>query len=318
MNHFDQVHQLYQMLKQARLPVTKHAMQTALEVSKGTVKNRLNELRDRYHAPIKYIAKGRGYIFTNDKYELKGIWFSQNELHALLMIEQQMEQLEPGLISNQLKIAKQKITQLIQQQLPKNNAIQNRLRILSIHNKTLNANNFAILAQATLQRKQVHIHFKRNADQQISLRTLSPQCLVFYKSNWYIDAYCHSKKSIRTFAVNGIKKIQASQNTAKEINLNNIQQQTSSSYGIFSGQPTQTATIEFTAPNSHWVSQENWHSQQQGAWLNKQTYQLKIPYQHDNELIMDILKHGECAKVISPKTLQDKLKNKINKMQKKY
>ncbi len=317
MDHFDQVHQIYTMLKEARLPVSKKAMQEKLEVSLGTVKNRLAELRDRYDAPIVYCAKYRGYRFSDDKYELKGVWFSQNELFALLTVEQQLETLEPGLISEQLKQFKQKALKLMQQQIPETE-INQRLRILSIHNKQLDCENFAATAKATLSRKKLHILHQRHSDQRISERDISPQRLVYYKNNWYVDAWCHLKHQIRTFAIDAILTAKILPDDARHVAETELEHITSPSYGIFTGDCVKHARLLFNAPASHWVSQEKWHSQQQGTWLDKTHYQLTLPYQRDDELIMDILKYGEWVIVEEPEELRQKIIRRIQAMQKNY
>ena len=317
MDHFDQVHQIYQMLKQSRLPVSKKTLQEKLEVSASTVKNRIGELRDRYDAPIVYCRKHKGYYFSDDKYELHGIWFSQNELLALLTLEQQLETLEPGLISEQLRLSKQKISKLIQQKAPQQQ-LDKRLRILSIHNKTLAPDIFTDLTRATLHRKRVDIHYQRHSDQQRSQRVISPQRLVYYKANWYVDAWCHHKKQLRTFAIDGILTLKVCDENAKDVPEQQLEQITSPSYGIFAGNQVKRARLIFSEPASHWVAKEKWHSKQQGEWLDAQRYQLIIPYQRDEELLMDILKYGEWVKIEEPATLQHKIRQKIAAMQKIY
>ncbi len=317
MDHFDQVHQIYLMLKAARQPVSKKAMQEKLEVSAGTIKNRINELRDRYDAPLEYSAKHRGWYFSDEKYELHGIWFSQNELFALLTVEQQLETLEPGLISEQLKQFKQKAIRLMQQQAPESQ-LRQRLRILSIHHKQLDADIFAHTAKATLLRRRLAIRYQRHSDQQTTERIISPQRLVYYKANWYVDGWCHGKNALRTFAIDAILSSKTLPQTAKDIPESDLERFTSPSYGIFSGDQVKQAYLLFSEPASHWVSREKWHSKQQGQWLDDGSYRLILPYQHDEELLMDILKYGEWVTIEKPLELRDKIRQKIQAMQKNY
>jgi len=317
MDHFDQVHQIYLMLKHAKRPVKKQAMQEKLEVSAGTIKNRLNELRDRYDAPLEYCGKHRGWYFSDDKYELHGIWFSQNELFALLTVEHQLKTLEPGLISEQLRQFKHKATRLMQQQVPESQ-LQQRLRILSIHNKQLDAEIFATIAKATLLRKQLKIRYQRHSDQSISDRIISPQQLVYYKANWYIDAWCHHKNQLRTFAIDAILTANTQSLNAKEIPKQQLEQITSPSYGIFAGDQLKYAHLIFSEPASYWVSREKWHSRQQGQWIDNNRYKLILPYQHDDELLMDILRYGDKVVVEEPLDLRAKILQKIQAMQKNY
>ena len=81
-----------------------------------------------------------------------------------------------------------------------------------------------------------------------------------------------------------------------------------SSYGIFSGQPKAWATIRFSSHAARWVADEHWHSQQQGAWLPDGRYELRVPYSNSRELLMDVLKYGPDAEIMSPVSLREEMK----------
>ena len=71
-------------------------LQDELSVSPATLKRDLQYLRDRLSAPIVYDAFDNGYRFdtsaanpsTPKRQELPGLWFSENEIHALLTMHQ--------------------------------------------------------------------------------------------------------------------------------------------------------------------------------------------------------------------------------------
>ena len=66
--------------------------------------------------------------------------------------------------------------------------------------------------------------------------------------------------------------------------------------------------VALLAPNSaRWVAAEHWHPEQQGHFLADGTYQLRIPYSNDPELIMDILKYGPDCRVVAPEDLRAKV-----------
>jgi len=47
------------------------------------------------------------------------------------------------------------------------------------------------------------------SNQKTGQRTLSPQHLTHYRDNWYLDAWCHTKKALRTFLLDNIQKTTA-------------------------------------------------------------------------------------------------------------
>jgi predicted DNA-binding transcriptional regulator YafY len=49
---------------------------------------------------------------------------------------------------------------------------------------------------------------------------------------------------------------------------------------------------------------ERWHSKQKSQFLKDCTYELKVLYSDNRELIMDILKYGAHIKVVEPESLR--------------
>jgi predicted DNA-binding transcriptional regulator YafY len=92
--------------------------------------------------------------------------------------------------------------------------------------------------------------------------------LIFYRDNWYLDAYCHLREGLRSFALDGIRKAEPTRKKATEISEKELQENFSESYGIYSGKATQKAKLRFTPERARWVSGETWHGQQQSSYDN--------------------------------------------------
>ena len=60
-------------------------------------------MRDRLNAPINYDRETNGYRFgqrrLGPRYALPGLWFSADEIHALLTMQHPLENLQPGLLT---------------------------------------------------------------------------------------------------------------------------------------------------------------------------------------------------------------------------
>jgi predicted DNA-binding transcriptional regulator YafY len=59
------------------------------------------------------------------------------------------------------------------------------------------------------------------------------------------------------------------------------------------------------------VSKEEWHPEQQSAWLDGSRYQLAIPYTEETEILMDILRHGDQVRVLEPAPLVDAVRARL-------
>ena len=72
-----------------------------LEVSRATIKRDLEYLRNRLNAPIEWDRDAGGYRYAQPnrdtpKFELPGLWFSAEEIHALLTMQQLLTNLDGG------------------------------------------------------------------------------------------------------------------------------------------------------------------------------------------------------------------------------
>ena len=142
-------------------------------------------------------------------------------------------------------------------------------------------------------------------------RTVSLQRLVRYRDNWYLDAWCHLRKGLRSFAIEQIERAELLVAPAREIAARNLDRHFAASYGIFAGKPTAVAVLRFSAERARWVADEEWHPKQQGHFLADGRYELRIPYSDSQELVMDVLRHAEHVEVVAPSGLRDEVSRRL-------
>jgi len=318
----ERFHLIDQMLSNQRL-VTRAQFLDALEVSPATFKRDLEYLRDRLAAPIVWDNEQRGYRYDADEigadqYHLPGLWFNTSEIQALLSMDALLENLQPGVLSNHIKPLRSRIRVLLDKGDHSVDEIARRIRIIPSTAKTYRNENFQTITCALLTRKQLQIEYYSRTDDSVSHRDISPQRLIYYRDNWYLDSWCHLRQGLRSFSVDAIQTPQILPDAAREIDESVLVEQFESGYGIFSGTNTQQAVLRFQPTIARWISKEQWHPQQQGEYDADGYYLLTIPYSQDTELIMDILRYGEEVEVLQPQSLRQKLKVRIEKMQQVY
>ncbi len=177
---------------------------------------------------------------------------------------------------------------------------------------------FQTVAGALLQRNSLHISYHGRCNDEISQREISPQRLIHYRDNWYLDAWCHARNALRSFAVERITAAKALPQRCHDVPERQLDAHYASSYGIFAGEPKHTAVLRFTPERARWVSDEHWHPRQQGHFLENGSYELHIPYADPRELVMDILKHGAEVEVIAPEELRHKVLEHLCQAAAKY
>ena len=164
-----------------------------------------------------------------------------------------------------------------------------------------------------MMRKQLDIKYAGRDRNQLTERTLSPQRLVHYRDNWYIDAWCHLREQLRTFAVDRIEYSHLVNKKALEIDEVDLKEHFSTAYGIFSGKPDKTAVLKFNKNVARWVADEQWHPDQNGQFNIDGSYELEIPYRDPRELIQDILRFGPDVEVVMPLALRTEVIHKLKK-----
>ncbi len=321
MDRFARIYALHNLLNQRRHPISRTALEERLECSKATVERTIEDLRDYLGAPIKYDRKRNGYLYDGEHdhtYHLPGLWFNASELHALLITQQLLASVQPGLLENHLTPLQRRIEKILALEQMGSGDIALRVRILSHAARPVAVEQFQRIASALLQRQRITIHYHSRGNNELTERTLSPQRLVHYRDNWYLDAWCHKRDALRSFALDSIRQLRRSGETAQAVGSEALDRHFGQAYGIFAGEVSHTATLRFTARRARWVADEQWHPQQVGEYLADGRYQLQIPYSDPTELVMDILKYGADVEVVAPDELRQQIRTMLAAALKNY
>jgi predicted DNA-binding transcriptional regulator YafY len=308
MDRTERFYKITQLLG-ARDVVSREALLDELGVSLATFKRDLEYMRERLHAPIIWDRERRGYRLRKQsphgaRFQLPGIWFNSTEAHALLTMQHLLAHIEPGVLAPHIESLKARIEALLDQGDHRVEELRKRIYILSQNARAVVPRCFAIITTALLSRKRLRIqHYNRERDEQHE-REVSPQRLVHYRDNWYLDAWCHWRDALRTFALDAVRKAELLDKEAYPVSEHLLDTELGSAYGIFAGQGTATARLRFSQTRSRWVANEQWHPEQHGVLDGEGRFVLEVPYADERELVMDILRHGADVEVLAPDTLR--------------
>ncbi len=315
----ERFYKIDQLLSDRRSVSFKELLET-LEVSPATLKRDLAYMRDRLNAPIIYDRETGGYRFEKQsigtQYELPGLWFSAEEIHALLTMQHLLINLDTGgLLGPHIKPLLSRLTSIIGSNEDELTEVQKRIRIESVGARQFHLDQFQAVGSALLRRKRLMIDYHARGTDEMTRREVSPQRLIYYRDNWYLDAWCHLRDGLRSFSVDTIRRVEILEKSAENVSEKQLNDVLGSGYGIFSGNDVRWATLRFTGNRARWVASERWHPNQKSRFLADGTFELKVPYSDDRELLMDVLKHGAEVEIIEPPELRDKVASEISRMQ---
>ncbi len=294
----------------------------ALEVSPATLKRDLLYLRDRLNAPIVWDRSAGGYRYAGHDsefaarggkpFELPGLWFNAREIHALLTMQHLLAGLDRGgLLGPHVRPLMARLNGLMGSADDTAEEIRKRVRIIGAAARIMDLDAFERVGSALLRRKRLRITYHARGSGQASEREVSPQRLVHYRENWYLDAWCHLRRGLRNFSVDAIERAEILETAARGISDKTLDKMLGAGYGIFSGRQVRWARLRFTAQRARWVASEQWHPKQKGGLDAMGAYLLELPYTDDRELIMDILKYGPDCEVLAPEELRTRVREQV-------
>ena len=294
-----------------------------LNISLATFKRDLEYLRDRQNAPIVWDRDAGGYRYESGKqsgptFALPGMWFNASEAHALLLIQTLLKEIHPGLLSQHIEPLQARLKALLGSADHSADEVEKRFRLVHASQRILPLKYFEAIATATLSRKRLKIqHYNRERNETVE-RLISPQQIVFYRDNWYVDAWCHLREGIRSFSIDAITAAEITNDKAKDLSKASLKEYFEKGYGIFSGSKVQWAQLKFSPERARWVANESWHPEQKASYETDGSYLLEVPYTDDRELLMDIMKHGNEVEVIAPEQLRSRIKEILQQAANQY
>lgn len=320
MDLFDRTYSLDRILRRARVPVPRSVLQEKLECSRATVGRIIMEMRLYLDAPIEYDRRAGGYRYAESgdgPYDLPGLWFNASELHSLLAAHQLLANAQPGLLEGDLAPLLSRIERILKARGLDRSETGRRVRILRMAARRLEPEPFRTVAGAVLGRRRLHLVYHGRARDAVTERRVSPQRLTHYRDNWYLDAWDHGRRALRSFSVDRIRRVHALEEAAVEIADDRLDEHFATAYGIFAGKPRRKARLRFTSKIARWVADEVWHPEQKGCFEDGH-YFLEIPYADPRELIRDILRLGPDVTVLSPPSLRNEVARRLREALNNY
>ncbi len=173
---------------------------------------------------------------------------------------------------------------------------------------------FSSLLKVIEQKRRIRLTYRRIGKAPFTT-TLEPLELINYSSLWYLRAFNVELEALRTYSLSRIIKIEP---LADKITFNDyetLKREDDSSYGIFSSSVEPAIyTIRFKGYPAFVVSNQLWHKDQVGHFIEEDVYELSLPAVNDTELIAKTLSFGENAWPVSPEAFVEAYKERVREM----
>lgn len=320
MDRFDRIYQLHNILKGRRTPISRRDLMDRLDCSRSTLTRLISTYRDYLLAPLVHDAERGGYLLdarNGESYELPGLWLNATEIRSLLTAHQLLSDVRPGILEPHITPLKERLESLLAKRQAGGNELFRRIRFLPMASRNPRLEEFQQVAEALVSRQRLRIKYSSRSRDALEERWISPQRLVYYRDNWYLDAWCHSRDALRTFSLDRLD-VSLTEGRAVDIPDAQLDAELTPSYGIFAGPARHRAIIRFSSNAARWVADEQWHPDQQVRALSDGSWELTVPYGDPRELIRDVLKFGPDAEVVAPEVLRVAVAERLSQALRRY
>jgi predicted DNA-binding transcriptional regulator YafY len=286
-----------------------------LEVSTKSIHRDIEFMRDRLELPIEYDGSRFGYRYTEEVNAFPTVQITEGEIFALLVAEKALQQYRGTSFEKPLLSAIKKMEQSLPDTISLNLAeIEQTISFRTRVEQNLNLEIFDTLAKATAHRRQVEMTYRKPGRTETELRVIDPYHLANINGEWYLFAYDHDRKDIRTFAPVRIQSVKPTGKTFERPEKFSLEKRLSGSFGVHSGEGEYEVVLRFNARAADLIREKKWHESQELRELKGGGAELRMKLSSLQEIERWVLSWGGDAKVLKPKELVEAVRQAAERL----
>lgn len=275
-----------------------------LEVSTKSVHRDLDFMRDRLQLPLEWDPVRNGYFYTELVDAFPTLQITEGELLALVVAEKALQQYRGTSFEKPLLSAIQKMEQSLPDTISLSlTDIDQTISFRTRAEPILNLAVFDTLARATAAHQQLELTYRKPGQQQTEQRIVDPYHLANINGEWYLFAFDHLRKDIRTFVPARMKAIQHTGKTFARPHKFSLEKRLRDSFGVQSGHGQYDVVIRFNASVADYIREKKWHDSQDLRELKDGGVELRLTLSSLAEVERWVLSWGGNAVVLRPAEL---------------
>jgi len=280
-----------------------------IEVVTKTIHRDIEFMRDRLGLPIEYDGRRFGYHYTEAVNSFPTLQITEGELVALVIAEKALQQYRGTPFEKPLLSAFQKMESSLPDTVSFNFADWDRtISFRHSAEPILNLEVFDTLAKATVQHRQLELRYRKPGGKQPEPRVVDPYHLANINGEWFLFAFDHLRRDIRTFVP---ARIHAARRTGKSFTRPekfSVEKILRDSFGVVSGAGDYRVIIRFDAAAADYIREKRWHPSQELRELARGALELRLKLSSLGEVQRWILSWGGSAVVVAPPELVESVR----------
>jgi proteasome accessory factor B len=286
-----------------------------IEVATKTIHRDIEFMRDRLNLPIEFDASRNGYFYTEEVSAFPTMQITEGELFALVVAEKALQQYRGTSFEKPLLSAIRKMEQALPDTISLNLAdIEQTISFRTRAEPILDLKIFEALAKAVAQRQQLELNYRKPGQQKTEARVVDPYHLANINGEWFLFAYDHARKDIRTFVPARIQSVKSTGRNFERSRKFSLEKRLRDSFGVHSGEGEYEVVIRFNARAADYVREKKWHESQQLREKKGGGVELKLKLSSLAEIERWVLSWGGDAKVLKPRELAGAVRQAAQKI----
>lgn len=302
-------------LKQKRYPRLKDLVEK-FEISSRQASREIEFMRDFFGAPIEYSADEHGYYYSEDSFELPGIWVSEEEIVAMVISKKLSSTIPNPDIKREIQSFYKKISNHVDVDLLE---LEKKISLKNIRYYRIKPAVFEAVVFALSKDLKLQIDYRSVYRKEVSSRLVNPLHLLLYMGNWHLIAFCETRREMRNFVLSRIDEVEIlGEKVEQRFKEQDIKKLIEESYGIFLSGEKKQVVLKFSADWSPIVRDLVWFPGQKLQAQADRSIILEFPVADFREVEGDILKFGPGVEVLAPAELRRIIKESLARMNKIY
>ncbi len=288
------------------------------EVSRKTIQRDIEYMRYQLDAPIEYIAKHRGYIYTEEQFQLPAINIKESDLFGVYLAEKLLVQYEGTPIYDSLCSVFEKIGDSLPDKTTTDPMTdQAKFTVFPPYSTSIAPEIWDTITSCLRSSKQVKIKYKTPGKEVVS-RVLDPYHGVRYEGDWYVVGYCHLRDDVRTFSLSRIMEAKITGEMILIPGDFDFQKLSGSHFGIHWSDGEVDVKLKFAKRVADYVTERTWHPSQKVSTCKNGDVDLSMTVNHLLELKRWVLSWGADVRVVEPDYFADDIEATLRQSMEGY
>lgn len=250
-----------------------------LGVSARTIQRDVDYLRGTIGAPLRYDGRRRGWYYTEDTFFLPSVLATADDLLALLLIRQAIEQYAGTPYAD----AARRAFDLIEQALPERERlaaewVKSKVAFTDFPPPEIQQDVWHAILGSLRTSHTLEIAYAKPG-KKAETRRVDPYGLIISEGDWYLYTHDHQRNARRTFLLARIKSARVTEERNEVPADFDLATYVRAGFGGLQadGEPARTVRITFAKKHSAEAAERSWHESQETSWDDTGRLTIRFP-----------------------------------------